>query len=192
MYSFTITEWRVKDNLGDLGHDTITFYLDVVKEGQAYYGLITYRHIYKFCQQQLPDTGQYLTGVRNNITGFGPKETKVWAMLQAEEFDMEPLLYQFLAANPGWLMPRKTKPMTREQSEKLNKIVEDLGDSANTMRDGNIREIAFMDKLLEDLTAMVQEYYPEIFESDPEDILELENILVKNIQNLASDLDKIS
>ena len=63
---------------------------------------------------------------------------------------------------------------------------------ASDMKVSGLRDIAFMDNLLEVLTAKILEYYPEIFESDPKYIKAVESVLVRNIMKIGSDLDALS
>jgi len=191
MYSFKIISFHIYDSIQEIGIDSIQFHLEVLKEGRTFYTLLSYRDIYRFCEENLPNVATYLKGVRNNISGFGPKETKVWAILQEEAFEIEPLFYQFIEQHQDWLSPA-SKPITAEERKAMDEIVRELGKESTLIRDANLRETAFMDKILEDLTARVLEFYPEIFESNSENITMLKDILVKNISNLSLELEALA
>lgn len=82
--------------------------------------------------------------------------------------------------------------MTPEQHASVTAKVDDLQDFVASMKYSNIRNAAFRDTLMEELSAKVLEYFPEIFESEPEYIKEVKGILINHILNLSSDLDKLS
>ncbi len=191
MHAFTIISYEVKDFLEDLGEDMIYFVLKVEKDGDEFRATIFYNDLCKYCRNNAPEIAKYFDDIRRSINGFGPKETKVWAALQAESFDIEPLLNEYLRLNPGYMTPAIIQ-MTPEQHASVTAKVEGLQDIVGGMKYSNIRNIAFKDTLMEELSAKVLEYFPEIFESEPEYIKEVKGILSNHILNLSSDLDKLS
>lgn len=193
-HTYTITQLTITNDLETLGNDCINFEVIVQQGGNYFETKISYYRLHKYLKQFHPAIAKYFDDVRNNIAGFGPKETKVWAMLQAEEFDIMPYLHDYIENNNNHLEPlnEAPKPLTDEERKALKEKVAELDELVAGMRESNLKGIAFQDMLMEKLTAYVLEYYPEIFESEPKYIKELEGVLIDNILKLAEDIDTLA
>lgn len=192
MTKFTITNIRVNDLLQDSGDDLIFFHVQAENENSVGETTIPFHYLRRFCKQHLPKIAKYFDDVRNNINGFGPKETKMWAIIQEEGFDIQPILEQFITHYGANKMFAQSNTRTEKEQEQLTEMVHNLGELMSNLKDPNLRDTAFMDMMMERLSADVLQYYPDIFDSKPEYITELNGILINNIIRLANDLDNLA
>jgi hypothetical protein len=144
-----------------------------------------------FFKQFHPTIAEYFSKIRRNITGFGPKETKVWAMLQEEDFDMMPYLLDYLENMNAYLAPLNV-PIDEKQRENLKKKLKALSGHFLEIKHSNLTGTAFKDMLLEKLTADVLAYYPEIFNSNPKYIKDLSGVLKRHILKFGEDIDELA
>ncbi|NDH68482.1 MAG: hypothetical protein EBY22_11400, partial [Gammaproteobacteria bacterium] len=143
-------------------------------------------------KQHLPNIAKYFDDVRKNINGFGPKETKMWTIIQEEGFDIQSILEQFIIHYEMSFKTAQNINRTPKEQEQLEEVVRNLDEITSKLKDPNLRDTAFKDMMLERLSADVLQYYPEIFNSKSEYINEVNDILVKHIVRLANELDDLA
>lgn len=193
-HTYTITNLTVTNDLEIFGNDCIHFEI-IVQQGENYFETkISYYKLHKYLKQFHPKISEYLSDIRKSMTGFGPKETKVWAMLQEEEFDIMPYLQDFIENNNEYLQPINELPkrLTEKERKALQEKVTELDECVAAMKVSNIKDIAFKDMLLEKRTAHILEFYPEIFNSKPEFIKELSGLLTHHILGFGEAIHKLA
>lgn len=186
-----INHIKVSNLLEDLGNDVVFFTVQATINDIPHYTTISFYELSKFCNEHKPEIAAYFSQIRKNISGFGPKETKVWAMLQDEDFDIKQLLYSFFEHYPNCFVPVNNK-RSKEEQMAIEASFEQLKQSGLNMKKSTLRNSAFKDDLLKHLSEKVLENFPEIFESTPAYIMEVKEILFNHIENLSNDLSKLA
>ncbi len=192
MNKFTITNIRVEDLLNDTGDDLVFFHVQAETENGIGETSVSFQYLRRYCKQHLPNIAKYFDDVRKNINGFGPKETKMWTIIQEEGFDIQSILEQFIIHYEMSFKTAQNINRTPKEQEQLEEVVRNLDEITSKLKDPNLRDTAFKDMMLERLSADVLQYYPEIFNSKSEYINEVNNILVKHIVRLANELDDLA
>ncbi len=160
--------------------------------------LVSFERIVRYCQQQHPEVGKYFTSVRRNVKGFGPKHSKMFDIMTEEGFDLMPHIYNYIKDccnledyHQHELRMQQTMADQKEAKQVESKV-KSLEQHMPAMRNSTIRNIAFKDHVLELLNHEVLERYPEIFNSDPKYITQLQGILINIVLDLGSKIDTLS
>ena len=191
---FTILNIAVSDMLEDLGEDVVYFDVDIELNGKYYRTVIFMNDFVDYLMAYHVEQGRYFDKVRSSIKGFGPKETRVYNTAIDEGFDFEPLLYRFIEdIRPlEHLTPQDNAPLSAKAHQKLESIANDLTELAKEGKSLTLREVQFADELMDYLTESVTKIYPEIFNSAPEHITQLHEILMRGIIDISNNINDLA
>lgn len=195
---FEILSIEQHSGLTDFGDDSIHWWIQVKTKDYVVPVSVWFDMVVEYCKLQHPEVGAYYRSVRSNVKGFGPKHSKMFAIMAEEGFDHMPHIYNYIkdCCNLEHYhqhdLKMKEYKATPEGAQKLEEKVTSMEEGMPDMRSSTIRNIAFMDHLLEVLTAEVLERYPEIFNSDPKYIKECERVLTDTIRDLSQKVDSLA
>lgn len=137
--------------------------------------LVFFDQLWRWAKTVEPDVSAYFDQVRRGIPGWGPKHTGMFAVLDEEGFDVNPLLVRYILANfkmediLKWHEKMAAQAVADPAHQQaLEAIVADLAESAEGMRTQMPRWEAFAGALLAFATEKAVEVYPEIINSGPE------------------------
>jgi hypothetical protein len=195
---FKILSTEQKSDLDTFGDDAITWWVQVKTEAYEVPVHVHFDSVVSYCQMQHPEVGKYFTSVRRNVKGFGPKHSKMFDIMTEEGFDLIPHIYNYIKDccnledyHQHELRMQQTMADQKE-AKQLESKVKSLEQHMPAMRNSTIRNIAFQDHVLELLNTEVLERYPEIFNSDPKYITQLQGILINIVLDLGSKIDTLS
>ena len=57
--------------------------------------IVPFDDLQDFVLQIDENAGKYLKNIRSSIRGYGPKHSKIFKVMQEENFDLEPFIYQY-------------------------------------------------------------------------------------------------
>jgi hypothetical protein len=195
---FKILSIEQQSGLETFGGDFITWWVEVKTDAYKVPVNVHFDSVMSYCQLQHPEVGKYFTSVRRNVKGFGPKHSKMFEIMTEEGFDLQPHIYNYikdccnLEEYHQHDLRMKQSMADHEGAKQLNARVASLEKGMPAMRSSTLRNTAFKDHLLELLNNEVLERYPEIVNSDPKYISELEDILIGIVLDLGSKIDSLS
>jgi hypothetical protein len=193
------TRYETSDLLEDLGEDVvhlkIYFRMDELPEVNSGI-LLPFSELVKFIRQTNPSAYDYLTKMRSSITGYGPKETKVLAKIEEEDFDLESFIKNYLESKDEVYISQHL-----EWIEKLNST-KTLGQAAKILEsltsDGDVNYVSdqikwnkYRDELDQTIHELTFRYFPELFENGAEKIDAYRNALTLITIDFTNRLDKI-
>lgn len=187
----------------DLGDDYMYIKFIMETGGHQYDLSIDFDRLWGFAREHGRPEGEYFTQVRRSIKGFGPKHTPMFDAFMEEGFDFEPLIVAFLhdwhvtKGNPlderfRMDKPIDTSPEAVAEHKAFKKKFAELKNAIVGKREHSIRHIKFQDWLMDVLNDEIVRLFPEIINSDPKYIRELQDILITEIMSLAGKIDKLA
>ena len=190
---FTIVSFVMTDLLEDLGDDSVFFEVDLTINDNLYHTSVSFHELEKYLKQHKPADADYLNKVRSAIGGFGPKQRPVVNMCEEEGYDFEKRVSAFIAAMRPLehLMP-VNKIHNAGQTAAIKKIAADLKTTMEDSKSFNLRGNKFLEEIMELLTNKVLEIYPEIFNSNPQYIIDLQDKLVTHVLKIGEDINELA
>lgn len=204
LFNLSCEGWH--DLLDDTGDDIV--YIDLwaqyteAKE-KPFYIMVPFDRLLRYINAEHTELGEYISKVRTNIGGWGPKESKVVAELHESGVEVAELAIEFVYNIYNiWAERQRLKMLAenakknpvkaRKEHKKLKKHVAEMNRHATNMREETIKEIKLLETLEERINALVLDMYPEITESDPQHIEKWGDRLTRHVRSIAEDVDKIS
>lgn len=194
-----VTRYTVSNMLKETGDDIVFFHvffkIDELPELRLPI-IIPYTELLYFIDDVDKKVGSYLHHIRNGISGYGPKHSIVFKIMQEETFDIEPYIYQyfdskddiFFQQHVEWcerLQTSNNKEAVKESVEKLDAIVND--DYINY----NIKFNEYKDALDQVIHETTLKYFPDLFEKSKKHIAAYKSKLIDTTLHFSSDIDKI-
>ena len=190
---FTIVSFAITDLLEDLGDDSVFFHVDLTINDNLYHTSVSFHELEKYLEQHKPADADYLNKVRRAIGGFGPKQRPVVNMCEEEGYDFEKPVSEFIAAmRPLEHLTSVNKTNSAGQTEAFKKKAADLKATLDEGKSFNLRGNMFLEEIMELLTNKVLEIYPEIFNSDPQYIIALQDKLVTHVLKVGEDINELA
>lgn len=193
------TRYETSNLLKDLGHDVVHFKIyyktEVLPEVQL--GIILpYSDLVNFIKQTDYPTFEYLSKIRSSITGYGTKETKVFAKIEQEGFDLEPFLKNYLETKDDVFIAQhlewNEKMSSTQNQETSKKIVEKINNGlGENYASRQIKWQNYIDELDQTIHELTFRYYPELFEKGEEKIKDYRSALISTTLNFSEKVDKI-
>lgn len=186
------TRYYWKEETGD---DLVSFDVTIKTECFSSWLPVQFDCVAGYCQQHHPEIGKYYSSVRRNIKGLGPKQSKMFEIMDEEGFDHLPYIHAYIdhqiELEKLYERDQSLQDPTPQQQEMAKKVVA-IENHFPSMRESALRNEAFADDLLVYLNDQVLERFPEIFNSDPEFITKLQDKLIGNVRQIREDLDKLA
>jgi len=190
---FTVISYNQTDNLEDTGDDVVFFHVDLEVNDQQYHSIVPFHRMEDYFLRYKPADAAYFKKLRSSINGFGPKETQVLRLAEEEGYDIEKEVMDFIAAESTL---EKLIPVNKKQNGiRQAAFEEQLYQLEALMQEGksfNLRDITFKDEIMDLLNKKVLEIYPEICNSRPEYIIELKELLIKQVLNLGGEVNNLA
>ena len=158
--------------------------------------VINYIDLYRFIKSADEKLYQYLTKIRSDITGYGPKHSQIFKILEAENFDfnfyiqlyLDSINEEIFAQHYEWCETieddkneAKVSQIATNLSAITNKIDKSYAINLNNFRD----EVDV--KLHETMLA----HFPTFFESDLTLLKEYKEILINTTLSFTESIDKL-
>jgi hypothetical protein len=190
---FTIPNLSFNSMLEEAGDDIIIVQVDILIIDEIYEYFVPFNQLRRHAGKYFPQQSAYIESVSRSLKGFGPKQTKWVSTLQEEGFDFMPLLYHFVETYVSMQELERLQNSTAGSSdEELEKKISEMTELLQANKALKLKYISFADTLMEYANTLALETYPEILDSKPEYILELEDILVKHVQKLSEALNELA
>ena len=193
------TRYETSNLLEDLGEDVVHFaaYFKTETLPEVRIGiLLPYRELIYFIEEINKPAYDYLIKIRSSMTGYGPKETKVLAQIEQEDFDLEPFIKDyvesrdatFISDHLDWI-ERISTPKSQETAKKiLKEIASGFGEDFASKQ---IKWDQYQDELDQTIHELTFRFYPELFEKGEEKIEAYRNALASVAMDFTARLDKI-
>jgi hypothetical protein len=194
-----LTKYTIKNMLEDTGDDYIFLHVFFKTEDCAETTspmFLPYDNLHRYIKTIDEPAHDYLAKIRSNIHGYGPKHSKVFEVIEAENFDLEPYIKScleeltplFIEQHYEWC-DRLSNPQTMEKAaatfENINQVVND------DYKNDNIKTSQFIDELDQTLHELTFKYFPDLFEKGEKHIEEYRNILSKSTLSFCEAIDKL-
>lgn len=193
------TRFETSNLLEDLGHDVVHFRIyfrtEVLPEVRL--GIILpYSELVDFIKQTDYPNYEYLTKIRSSITGYGPKETKVLAIIENEGFDLEPFIRNYLESRDEvfiiqhleWIERISSTENQKTAKKIIKKIKNGIGENYASRQ---IKWQNYIDELDQTIHELTFRYYPELFEKGEGKIKYYRSALISATLDFSSKVDKI-
>ena len=194
-----ITKYTIENMLEDTGDDYIILYVffktkDRAETTRPYF--LPYYILHRYIKTIDEPAYDYLTKIRSNIHGYGPKHSKVFKVIEAENFDLEPYMQSYLEALTDLEIEQHYEWSDRlsnpEIVEKAAAALENIKQVVNDdYKNNNIKSSEFMDELDQTLHELTFKYFPDLFEKGEEHIKSYRNILSRTTMSFYDGIDKL-
>jgi hypothetical protein len=180
--------------------DNITFInIFIKKEDQSLVDLpisITYDDLYDFIKIIDQPAFLYLQNCRNDIGSYGPKHNEILEILTAEGFDLEKYIMAYteqidpnkLAQHIAWSENMKKGNNANIANEKVESLKEIVNEDYINY---NIQFNNYKEAIDQKLHEVTFEFFPELFEKNPEILKKYKSLLVNTTLNFTSSIDKL-
>ena len=172
------------------GETTVSLWIDHVIEDEDLSLYILYDDFINFMKQHFPEEYQYINTIRTQMGGYGTKEYKVISQLESEEFPLEKFVIKYWEINEDklkyWI---DFYEKLFDDPELMKKIVDKstaLQHFHNTFPSISNSEV--LDEFEQHISKFWTEKYPEIIETDADDIRKFSEILSKYTLNFGMDM----
>jgi hypothetical protein len=136
----------------------------------------------KFLYKKYPLEEQNICNVRNSLTGYGPKEIEVLETLLQEDFDFEKYLILFIESHDNLVAQEIERQKKLQYSPEIQQEIQQQITSIKELIPAKPIKISkFLDELEKVILTHLVDNYPELINAEPEDIKELQHILVNFI-----------
>ena len=204
---FTIIEVQRHSQLEEYGEDYVDLSVLVQVDDYQHWVWLIFTEVQEHCEEYFPEVGAYIRSVRKSIPGVGDKQNRLLELLDADGFDLQPYIYDLIQrdyelekaiANEKSNQPSKSGivtedgktiiPMEQYMEENKDRIARE----AAIAKRNNLRQQAFMDDLSAYMNTQVVEHFSEIFNSEPQYIIELEELLTDSVITVGNKLTKLA
>jgi hypothetical protein len=196
-----LTRYEIKDMMEDIGSNLVFIYLYFKTTSHPETPIplmVSYDKLHEFIKEVDEPAYNYLTKIRSDIGGYGPKNIQIFKVIRAENFDLEPFLKLYLEKfdevdieqHYEWCerMTNQT-PETKKSIEEFLEIFEDY--SSDDAIDENIKWEEFIDTIDQTLHEVTLKFYPDLFEMGEEYIEEYQRILSYATMRFSEEIDKL-
>ena len=194
-----LTQYTIKNMLEDTGDDYIflhVFFKTDTRSETSSPLLVAYVDLQRFIATINEPAYNYLSKIRSNIQGYGPKHSKVFKVIEAENFDLEPYIKKYIASLTDLFVEqhyewcdRISNPENVEKAteafEKINQVV------SSDYRHDVIKADEFIDEVDQTLHELTLKYFPELFEKEEKYIDAYIDILFRTTMNFYKSIDKL-
>lgn len=194
-----ITKYTIENMLEDTGHDYINFHIFFKTKNRPETTrpfFLPYDNLHYYIKKIDEHAYDYLTKIRYNIHGYGPKHSKVFKVIEAENFDLEPYMQSYLEEltdleieqHYEWSERLSNPEIVEKAAAALENIKQVVNDD---FKNNNIKSSEFMDELDQTLHELTFRYFPDLFEKGEEHIKSYRNILSRTTMSFYEDIDKL-
>jgi len=180
---FEVIECNMRNFKEETGDDMAYWHIDVRTAEYKAHVMLLFDLLWRYCTHAHPDAADYLSSVRNSIPGLGPRHGEMMDVIGEEGYDLMPLITAYirehvdLDAHHQHDLKVKEWAKDPENHKAAAEKAESLGSLFPAMKDARLRYERLTDELLAFLNAKVLDIYPEILESDPQNIRELKHVV---------------
>jgi hypothetical protein len=193
-----LTRWEVSNMLESTGEDFAMFHIffrtDTLPE-LTMPMFLPYDYLVDYIMTINEDAGRYLKKIRTNMHGYGPKHSKVLAIIREEEFNLEPYIRQYVErqdedyiakviANNVPLKPEAQKQV-QDYKKKMDEMLND------DFRNYQINLDQFRDELDRTLHELTLKFFPGLFEKSEKHLASYKNDLVNATLSFSTQIDRV-
>ncbi len=195
---FELISTEQQSHLETSGDDWTFWWVKVKTPNYEATVMVTFDSLMRYCESQHPEIGAYYKAVRRNVQGFGPKHSHMLAIMDEEGFDHLPYIIAYvkdccnLEHHHQKDLQLKQQLSEPKEADNLKAKVETLEQGMSSMRASTLRNAAFKDDLMTLLNNEVLERYPELFNSDPKYIKEVQGVLINTVLTFSSTIDSLA
>ena len=194
-----VTRYRICNSLESTGDDMIfihAFFRTEELPEVSMPVIFSLDELFEFIYSKSESKGKYLKHIRNNITGYGPKHSRIMEIIEEEEFPLEPYIFlyveekkeDYLVSHIEWcnrLNAPENKQILKENNAKLSKLV-----SEDRVR-YQINFTKFQDEVDQALHMLTLKFFPSLFDMDQKNIEAYKDCLVDTTLGFTEHIDRI-
>lgn len=195
---FEIIDVKRENGLKKYGTDSLTWKVKLKTDAYELEVGVDFDMMMKYCNFVHPEVGKYYSSVQTNIKGFGPKHSKMLAIMDEEGFDHLPHIHNFIKDSYNleeWhqqALRNSENNADKAKAKELSDRFDALEAGLQALSGAAIRDTAFKDDLFDFLTKEVNTRFPEIFNSDPAHIMECKDILIREVMNIGDKINALA
>jgi hypothetical protein len=192
--AYQITRWEINNMLDKTGDDFIHFDVYVALNNNPEISIpiiISFDDLVGHIKPIAPAEYDYINKIRSGMHGYGPKHSKVLAVLQEEGYDLFPYLQTYITENMVEEHSEYDKRLQASPKDSLKKALALLEAYQDEMKKENIRHTNFLDQLDKTLHELTFSHYPELFEKGNDIVEAYRNHLTRTTLDFARKIDKL-
>jgi hypothetical protein len=127
--------------------------------------LASYKELLHFIESTQPETAQYLKNIRKNLNGYGSKDSKVFEIITANGFDLDPYVYKYFETlEPEKIMDSMAVSgaffhnTNLDVTASFEKLMAELDDALDGFKEDNLKYIQFQEAIDEALEKVSCQY----------------------------------
>lgn len=177
----------------------MSFDVTVKTDSYSLWVPVQFNSVVTYCQHHHPEIGAYYRSVRNNVKGLGPKHSKMFEIMDEEDFDHVPYIHAYINdtydLDEGYARHQKAMASANDAKRVVEQATEKsaaLESHFPSLRKSALRTEAFMDNLMEYLNNEALARYPEVFNAEPELIEAFHGKLIDWVRSVGEGMDKLA
>ena len=194
-----LSRYEIK-NMIEFSGDDITFidiYYKTAKKPETLMPhSINYDKFHRFIQTVDVEAYNYLFKIRTSIGGYGPKHSKIFEVIDAENFDLKHYIHLFLATltednikqHYEWcesFTKKSNQEVAGKIRDKLDTLIND------DYKNYNLKFAKFKDEVDEKLHELMFNHFPEFFDSGATFLKDYKNILVNTTLSFTEKINNL-
>lgn len=195
-----ITTYKIENTLETIGDDFTSIHIFFKIESNQEIRIpfiVSYDKLVESIASYDNDAANYLKKIRSSMHGYGPKHSKVFKVMEEENFDLEPHIYKYvelidekyILQHVEWC-DRINLLENKKTIETINKELSDVIDE--NYKNYNIRYVNFQDAIDKALHETTLKYFPELFEKGQKHIAAYKDELINITLKFTSEIDKLT
>lgn len=199
---FYLSRYTIENNLESTGDDIVFIhaFVHLGDEKEIDFPVfLPYYTLVEFIETVDPPAGKYLNRIRTGINGYGPKNSKIFEILQEENFDLDKYIIQYIESKEQDYVEKHIEWVNRVQScsdeerSNLDKSIQGIEKLITTdYIKANINFDNFLDEFDQTVHELTLKFFPELFEKGDKYIFMYKHLLSKTTISYCSDIDKIN
>ncbi|MFA6152344.1 MAG: hypothetical protein WC716_13550 [Chitinophagaceae bacterium] len=199
---FCLSRYTLENNLESTGDDIVFIhaFVHLGDEKEIYLPIIlTYYTLVEFIEMADPPVGKYLNRIRSGINGYGPKNSKIFKILQEENFDLDKYIIQYVENKDQDYVEKhiewvnRVQSLSEDENRHIDKSVQSIEEfiTADYIK-ANINCDNFLDEFDQTVHELTLKFFPELFEKGEKYIFMYKQLLTNTTISYCSDIDKIN
>lgn len=191
MTNFTIKYKGWESQIDYIGEDFVYFSCIGYPDDNSDFSFplcLPFKYVIKYAKKEMPFLTNILELARKQIKGWGPQESILVRELEECGINLEQMVVNAITNCFDLEEEARKYANIRANPELISQMLEDLLESLSEAKTETINYYQLCARIEKVITDVVMSQFPVIFNSSPECISGLHNVLVRRIPDLANDL----
>jgi hypothetical protein len=193
---YIISRWKIENLKEELGTDVSHFHIFLQIENDPELPIpfmLDFEKYHRHISSTHPELGKYISDIRNNIGGYGPKHSQVVATLEEEDFDFLTHLESYITEEKVQQHMAYSQRLADPANDTANKAAAFLETMiTEEMKESNLTYGSFIESIDQALHEVVFKHYPALFEKGKDTVTAYRSLLVRTTLDFAAKVDKLN